>query len=39
VGLPPSEGGVLMLSPASISIVGSEHDEPAIRAWNWGQGL
>jgi probable phosphoglycerate mutase len=34
--LPPSEGRLLMLSPASISIIGSEHDEPAIRTWNWG---
>jgi broad specificity phosphatase PhoE len=34
VDLPPSEGRLLMLSPASISIVGSEHDEPAIQTWN-----
>jgi probable phosphoglycerate mutase len=37
--LPPSEGRLLMLSPASISIVGSEHDEPAVRTWNWEQSL
>ena len=35
--LPPSEGRLLILSPASISIIGSEHEEPAIRTWNWGQ--
>jgi broad specificity phosphatase PhoE len=39
VGLPPSDGRLLMLSPASISIIGSEHDERAIRTWNWGQGV
>jgi probable phosphoglycerate mutase len=39
VDLPPSDGRLLMLSPGSISIVGSEHDEPAIRTWNWEQSL
>lgn len=33
--LPATAGGRLMLSPASISIVGSEHGRAAIRAWNW----
>jgi probable phosphoglycerate mutase len=37
LGLPPSEGRLLILSPASISIIGSEHDEPAIRTWNRSQ--
>jgi broad specificity phosphatase PhoE len=37
LGLPPSDGRLLILSPASISIIGSEHDEPAIRTWNRGQ--
>jgi broad specificity phosphatase PhoE len=36
LGLPPSEGRLLILSPASISVIGSEHDRRAIRAWNWG---
>jgi probable phosphoglycerate mutase len=34
VGLPASDGGRLMLGPASISIVGSEHGQRAIRTWN-----
>jgi probable phosphoglycerate mutase len=34
VGLPPSDGKLLILGPGSISIVGSEHDERAIRTWN-----
>jgi probable phosphoglycerate mutase len=33
--LPPSEGRLLMLGPAAISVIGSEHDERAIRHWNW----
>jgi broad specificity phosphatase PhoE len=37
--LRPSDGRLLMLSPGSISIVGSEHDEPAIRTWNWEHSL
>jgi probable phosphoglycerate mutase len=39
LGLPASEGRLLMLSPGSVSVVGSEHGEPAIRRWNWGQGV
>jgi probable phosphoglycerate mutase len=35
LGLPASEGRLLMLSPGSVSVVGSEHGEPAIRRWNW----
>ena len=35
LGLPASEGRLLMLGPASISVIGSEHDRPAIRTWNW----
>jgi probable phosphoglycerate mutase len=34
LGLPASEGRLLMLSPASISIIGREHGERAIRVWN-----
>jgi probable phosphoglycerate mutase len=35
LGLPPSEGRLLILGPAAVSVVGSEHDERAIRRWNW----
>ena len=36
LGLPPSEGRLLYLGPASLSIQGYEHslEEPAIRLWN-----
>lgn len=36
LGLAPSEGRLLMLSTASISILGYEHDkgEPAVQLWN-----
>jgi probable phosphoglycerate mutase len=36
VGLPPSDGRLLFLSTASLSVLGYEHsrDEPAIRLWN-----
>jgi broad specificity phosphatase PhoE len=36
LGLPPSEGRLFMLSTASISILGYEHDkdEPAVQLWN-----
>ena len=37
VGLPATDGRLLMLGPGSISIVGSEHDERAIRIWNQAQ--
>jgi broad specificity phosphatase PhoE len=35
VGVPASEGRVLMLGPASISVIGSEHGNRAIKHWNW----
>jgi broad specificity phosphatase PhoE len=35
LGLPPSEGRLLMLGPAAISVIGSEHGERAIKHWNW----
>jgi broad specificity phosphatase PhoE len=35
LGLPASEGRLLMLDPASISVIGSEHGQRAIRTWNW----
>ncbi|HEX4733395.1 MAG TPA: histidine phosphatase family protein [Thermoleophilaceae bacterium] len=34
LGLPASEGRLLMLGPASISVIGAEHGLRAIRAWN-----
>jgi probable phosphoglycerate mutase len=35
LGLPASEGRLLILGPASISVIGSEHAERAIKHWNW----
>jgi probable phosphoglycerate mutase len=35
LGLPASEGRLLILGPAGISVIGSEHDERAIKTWNW----
>jgi probable phosphoglycerate mutase len=35
LGLPGADGRLLMLDPAAISIVGSEHDRPAVALWNW----
>ena len=35
IALPPSDGSRLMLSPGSISIVGSEHGLRSMRIWNW----
>ena len=36
LGLPPPDGRLLVLSTASLSVLGYEHnrDEPAIRMWN-----
>ncbi len=36
LGLPPSEGRLFMLSTASVSVLGYEHDkgEPAVQLWN-----
>lgn len=39
VGLDGVAGGLLMLSTATLSIVGREHDRPAIRLWNDGSHL
>jgi broad specificity phosphatase PhoE len=35
LGLPASEGRLLMLGPAAVCVVGSEHDQRAIKHWNW----
>jgi broad specificity phosphatase PhoE len=35
LGLPASEGRLLMLGPAAVSVIASEHDERAIKHWNW----
>jgi broad specificity phosphatase PhoE len=35
LGLPASEGRLLILGPGSISVIGSEHGERAIKHWNW----
>ena len=37
LSLPAAAGQRLILAPASISVIGSEHDERAIRTWNWSQ--
>ena len=34
LGLPASDGRLLMLGPGSISVIGTEHDQRAIRSWN-----
>jgi broad specificity phosphatase PhoE len=35
LGLPASEGRLLILGPAAISVIGSEHEERAVKTWNW----
>lgn len=34
LGLPAADGRRLSLSPASISVLGHEHDWPVLRSWN-----
>jgi broad specificity phosphatase PhoE len=34
LGLPASDGRLLMLGPGSLSVIGSEHEQRAIRTWN-----
>lgn len=34
LGLPPSEGRLLALGPASISVLGWEREQPVLRRWN-----
>jgi probable phosphoglycerate mutase len=36
VGLEPSVGAVLALDPATISMLGHEHEWPVVREWNAG---
>jgi probable phosphoglycerate mutase len=35
VGLDAAAGRLLMLDPAGVGIVGSEHERAALRRWNW----
>jgi probable phosphoglycerate mutase len=35
LGLPASEGRLLILSPAAICVIGAEHQQRAIKRWNW----
>jgi broad specificity phosphatase PhoE len=35
LGLGPAAGQVLMLDPASVSVIGQEHGVRALRRWNW----
>jgi broad specificity phosphatase PhoE len=35
IGLDAADGRLLMLDPGGVSVVGSEHERPAIRRWNW----
>ncbi len=32
--LPPTDGRLVVLDPATLCVLGSEHDYPAIRTWN-----
>ena len=34
LGLPPVDGRLFALSPASVSVLGFEHDLPVVRQWN-----
>jgi broad specificity phosphatase PhoE len=34
LGLPPTEGRLFALDPATISILGHERETPVIRRWN-----
>ena len=34
LGLPAVDGRLFALSPASVSVLGSEHDLPVVRQWN-----
>jgi probable phosphoglycerate mutase len=36
VGLPPDAGRLLALDPATLSVLGHEHDWRVLRAWNQG---
>ena len=34
IGLDASAGALLALDPATISVLGHEHDRPVVREWN-----
>ena len=34
LGLPPVDGRLLMLDPATLCVLGTEHETRAIRVWN-----
>jgi broad specificity phosphatase PhoE len=36
LGLPVTDGRLFMLDTGTISVLGFEHDEPAVRRWNCG---
>jgi len=38
LGLEPATGRVLHLAAASVSVIGREHDDRVIRAWDWVPG-
>ncbi len=34
LGLAPRDGALFLLEPATLGVVGAEHDVPALHAWN-----
>ena len=34
LGLPPADGRLLMLDPATLCVLGTEHETSTIRVWN-----
>lgn len=39
IGLEPRDGRLLMLDPGGVSIVGAEHEQAAVKRWNWAPEL